>query len=153
MRISRSLKTAWGMMASLREEVEQAAKENPKQDFRPFSIATGVAAGEFMQQMVDLLLAKCDNIKDKTHTVYSLENEFFGHGVTVAGLLTGRDLLAGLKGRELGERVLIPSCMLRYGEEVFLDDMTVCELSQALGVPVEITGPRGEELCAAIFEN
>ena len=142
-----------GMMASLREEVGQAARENRKRDFRPFSIATGVAAGEFIRQMVDLLLAKCDNIGSKAHGVYVLENEFFGHGVTVAGLLTGRDLLAGLKGRELGERLLIPSCMLRYGEEVFLDDMTVSELSEALGVPVEITGPRGADLCAAIFEN
>jgi putative radical SAM enzyme (TIGR03279 family) len=142
-----------GMMASMREEVALAAEENKKRDFRPFSIATGVAAGEFIRQMVDLLLQKCDNIENKAHTVYSLENEFFGHGVTVAGLLTGHDLRAALMGKDLGERLLIPSCMLRYGEEVFLDDMTVSELSESLGVPIRITGPRGADLCAAIFED
>ena len=53
----------------------------------------------------------------------------------------------------VGERLLIPSCMLRYGEEVFLDDMTVTALSRSLGVPIRVVGPRGEDLCAAIFEN
>jgi NifB/MoaA-like Fe-S oxidoreductase len=65
-----------------------------------------------------------------------VENRFFGPSVNVAGLLTGKDLLNELRGRELGERVLIPSTMLRHGEEVFLDDMTPFELSEKLNVPV-----------------
>ena len=140
-------------MASMLGEVEQAAGENTKRTFRPFSIATGVAAGEFMRRMVDLLIEKCDNKNIIAHNVYIVENEFFGHDVTVAGLLTGGDLLAALRGKELGERLLLPSSMLRYGEEVFLDDMTVSELSAALGVPIRITGCDGAALCAAIFES
>ncbi|MBQ1503769.1 MAG: DUF512 domain-containing protein [Oscillospiraceae bacterium] len=142
-----------GMMASMREEVEIAAQENEKRTFRPFAIATGVAAGSFMRDMVDLLLEKCDNKNTKLHAVYSIENTFFGPDVTVAGLLTGGVLRDALKGKELGERLLLPSCMLRYGEEVFLDDMTLSELSQALDIPIQIVGPRGADLCAAIFEN
>ena len=142
-----------GMMASLREEVETAAQGNEARTFRPFSIATGMAAGAFMRDMVDLLLGKCDNIENKTHTVFAIENSFFGPDVTVSGLLTGGVLRDALEGKDLGERLLIPSCMLRYGEEVFLDDMTVTALSRSLGVPIRVVGPRGEDLCAAIFEN
>jgi len=141
-----------GMMASLRDEVEQAAEENTARTFRPFSIATGVAAGEFMRKMVDLLLKKCDNTENTVHNVYSIENDFFGHDVTVAGLLTGQDLRKALAGKELGARLLLPSCMLKYGEEVFLDDMTVSQLREALGVEIQIIGPTGQELCDAIFE-
>ena len=142
-----------GMMASLRDEVTTAAEENEKRAFRPFSIATGAASGTFMREMVDLLLEKCDNKENSAHNVYIVENDFFGHDVTVAGLLTGRDLLAALRGKELGERLLLPSCMLKYGEQVFLDDMTVDELSQALSVPIAFTGHDGADLCKAIFEN
>ena len=82
-----------------------------------------------------------------------IRNDFFGHGVSVAGLITGQDLLAQLKGKNLGERVLISANMLRDGGDVFLDDMTPQQLSDELGVqivPVEIDGA---DLLAKIFEN
>ena len=59
-----------------------------------------------------------------TVRVYPIKNDFFGEKITVAGLLTGQDLEAQLKGKELGERLFLSSNVLRDGENVFLDDMT-----------------------------
>ena len=69
----------------------------------------------------------------------------------MAGLLTGRDLIAQLKDRDLGNRVLIAQNMLRHGETVFLDDVTLEEVSEALGVPVIPVAQDGFELFEAVF--
>ncbi len=71
--------------------------------------------------------------------VIAVENDFFGHTIDVAGLLTGQDLSAQLRVPDLG-RVLLPLHMLRHGENVFLDDYTVERLSAELGCPVQIVG-------------
>ncbi|MGI6200352.1 MAG: DUF512 domain-containing protein, partial [Christensenellales bacterium] len=68
--------------------------------------------------------------------VAPVENRFFGPSITVAGLVTGGDIRRALAGRELGQAVLVPQVMLREREDVFLDDMTLAELAQALGAPV-----------------
>ena len=83
--------------------------------------------------------------------VRALENGFFGPSVTVSGLLTGGDLVRGLQGAE-GAAVLISACMLRDGEQVFLDDMTLEEVSRALEKPVIPVGRRGDEVLSAILE-
>ena len=68
----------------------------------------------------------------------------------MAGLVTGGDLIHQLKGRELGERLLIPANMLRSGERVFLDDVSVDDVERELGVPVTAVEQDGYELCDAI---
>ena len=83
--------------------------------------------------------------------VMQIRNDFFGERITVSGLLTGQDLLAQLKSRDLGERLLLPCNMLRSGEEVFLDDVTVTELSGALQVPVTIVKSSGQDLLDAML--
>ena len=81
-----------------------------------------------------------------------IRNDFFGEMITVSGLITGQDLKAQLLERSnLGESVLIPCNMLRSGEEVFLDDMTVTELEEALGVPVTIVESSGQDLLNAML--
>jgi NifB/MoaA-like Fe-S oxidoreductase len=82
--------------------------------------------------------------------VIAAENSFFGKTVTVAGLLTGRDVLSALRDRPLGARVLIPSVMLRHGTSCFLDGMTAEELEAALGAPVAAVEADGEALAAAL---
>jgi len=67
--------------------------------------------------------------------VIAVRNDFYGESVTVAGLLTGQDLLARLRGKNLGEAVLLSETCLRY-DDLFLDDMSREELEEALGVPV-----------------
>ena len=82
--------------------------------------------------------------------VYGVVNEFFGERITVSGLLTGRDIVSQLRGRELGEELILPSSLLRSGEEVLLDDMTLEELSRALGVRIRIVSG-GAELLRAML--
>ena len=68
--------------------------------------------------------------------VYRIINHFFGETITVAGLLTGKDISEQLAGKDLGDCLLIPENTLRAGENTLLDDMTVPQLSVILGVPV-----------------
>ena len=85
--------------------------------------------------------------------VVAIDNDFFGHTIDVAGLLTGQDLSAQLRAvPDLG-RVLIPIHMLRNGENVFLDDYTVPRLSEELGCPVEVVGMDGFDLADAVFAS
>jgi NifB/MoaA-like Fe-S oxidoreductase len=83
--------------------------------------------------------------------VVKIENTFFGDTVTVAGLITGQDILAA-KDRIYSD-IIIPSNMLREFEDVFLDGMTVEELSQKLGRRVMVCPPTGEGLIEVLLEN
>lgn len=114
----------------------------------PFAIATGVSAASLIHKLLLTASQKCDKIKGR---VYAVRNDFFGHSIDVAGLVTGGDLVAQLKGQDLGSRVLIPQTMLRHGEGVFLDDMTLLEAKAALGVPVVPVGSSGGDLLAAML--
>lgn len=139
-----------GMISLFQEEYRAAAKfDSEGRSARPFCIATGTAAAPFMQQLLDETAEKCDNLNGR---VYTIENRFFGGGVSVAGLITGGDLIAQLKGKELGERVLISENMLRDGGDVFLDDVTPAQVEQALGVPLVTVKIDGGDLFDKIFE-
>ena len=87
-------------------------------------------------------------------TVYGIPNDFFGHTIEVAGLLTGQDIIRHLRDKDIGERVYIPKTMLRHGEGVFLDDLTPEDVSRELGVSVIPLEVDGAELLAAMrFEE
>ena len=101
---------------------------------RTVSIATGYAAYEHILALSQRLCASFDGL---TIHVYPIQNDFFGHQITVAGLLTGTDMKHQLTGKELGDALLIPAACLRAEGDVFLDDISPAELSAALGnVPV-----------------
>jgi putative radical SAM enzyme (TIGR03279 family) len=143
-----------GLMASFEDEVRAAAEDFPKNaEIRPFSIATGLAAEGFMRRMLEILLPACDNIYcDNMYNVYGVPNRFFGEQITVAGLVTGQDIVRTLTGKPLGERLLIPEVMLRHGERVFLDDMRVEDVEEALGVKVVSVPNDGAEFVRAVFD-
>ena len=107
-----------------------------------FAIATGKAAEPFLRSLVERSGAD--------GRVYGVPNDFLGHTIDVAGLLTGGDLLRHLRDKDLGQRLLIPHTMLRDGEGVFLDDMTPADLSRELGVPVIPVENDGAKLLAAM---
>lgn len=113
------------------------------------SMATGVLAAPFLQDLLKTAGEKCGTLDDVR--VYPIRNEFFGDTITVAGLVTGGDILAQLTGQALGDKLLIPRSMLRRGEDVFLDDMTVDELSKQLGVPVVPVEVDGYAFLDALF--
>ena len=108
---------------------------------RKVSVATGAAAYDFIKSLADRL---CEQVPTLECNVYRITNDFFGHNITVAGLLTGKDLANQLKGKDLGDRLLIPRVTLRSEGDVFLDDTTPEWLAEQLGgievVPVESTG-------------
>ena len=83
--------------------------------------------------------------------MYAIENDFFGRSINVTGLITGGDLIRQLRGKELGERLLISQNMLRRAELDFLDDVKLEEASAALGVPVYPVESDGFALCDAMF--
>ena len=145
------LENGVGMLRLLLSQAELAAEDDingltPS----PFAVATGVSAEPFVRSVVELLQKKCPAVKG---VVYPIVNDFFGHTITVSGLVTGKDLIAQLKGKDLGQRLLIPSNMLRSGEQVFLDDVTVADVEEALGVPVHpVDAESGFDLVDAILE-
>ncbi len=125
-----------GMLRSLEDEFMAALEDEeltPQSANNPFSIATGFAAAPLLTKLLQIASQKCYNIKGK---VYAIENRFFGSSVDVAGLITGQDLIGQLKGRPLGSRLLIPASMLRYGGDMFLDNITLTEAINELGIPI-----------------
>ena len=147
----RQLENGVGMLRLLEQEFLGAmGMEDPDAAPTPFTIATGTAAAPFLQGLMDKAKAYFPRLDAQ---VQAVKNDFFGHTIDVAGLLTGQDIAAQLKGRVAGRRVLLPVHMLRHGETVFLDDYTVDRLSQELGSPVQIVGADGGELLDAILET
>lgn len=139
-----------GMLPLFMEEFRLALPDYEGRTARPFTIATGAAAAPSIAVLLDEAAAKCDNLNGK---VVEIRNDFFGHRVSVAGLITGQDLIAQLKDRELGERVLISANMLRDGGDVFLDDYTPQQVAEAIGVPLVPVEIDGADLLAKIFED
>ncbi len=140
-----------GMLTLLAQEFRRAlelAEEDELEGAAPFSVATGVSAAPFLARLVDMARAKCGTIKG---TVYPIVNKFFGETITVAGLVTGGDLIAQLRGKDLGKRLLLPSSMLRAGERVFLDDVTLDDVERELGVPAVPVAQDGYELLDAML--
>ncbi len=117
---------------------------------RSFSVATGVLAAPYIRSIMDQL---CKKYTETEVRVFTIQNEFFGERITVAGLITGRDLLSQLKGQELGEYLLLPETMLRSGEDVFLDDMTVGQLENALQTKIIIVKSSGQDLIDAALRS
>ncbi len=114
------------------------------------ALATGVASYPLLCSFKALLKTR---FPQGEADVYAIENDFFGHSITVAGLVTGRDLIAQLKGRDLHGRLLIPSVMLRAEGDVFLDDVSVEDVERELGVRVTVVSNDGAELLDAIVRD
>ena len=127
------LENGVGMIRLLETEFRSALMLSDEPDGVPFSIATGVSAAPYFDKLLGMAKEKYGTIKGQ---VYAIENDFFGRSINVTGLITGQDLIRQLKGRELGERLLISQNMLRREEMDFLDDVTLEQASKELGVPI-----------------
>ena len=123
--------------------------EDPAAAPSPFTIATGTAAAPFLRGLLEQAKAYFPRLEGQ---VIAVENDFFGHTIDVAGLLTGQDLSAQLQRVPSLGRVLLPLHMLRHGETVFLDDYTVARLADELGCPVQIVGIDGGDLLDAMLD-
>lgn len=143
------LENGVGMLRLLQDEFREAMRvQDASVPVREtLSIATGKLAAPFIKTLTQEFTQR---YPQKKIQVFDIRNDFFGEQITVAGLLTGQDILCQLKGKELGERLLLPCSLLRSGEEVFLDDMTVEELKKALQVHVVIVNSNGQDLYDAL---
>jgi putative radical SAM enzyme (TIGR03279 family) len=158
------LENGVGMMRLLMEEFasawEAASGSSRFQELRQtlqrtVTVATGqlacstleVFAGQLMDAYPGLMIRVC-----------AIRNDFFGETITVSGLVTGQDLIAQLQerqkaGEDLGEALLIPVNMLRSGEQVFLDDVTVAEVEKALGLRVVPVEAGGQDFVDAVLDR
>lgn len=146
----RQLENGVGMLRSLEQDFLSAMRlEEPDAAPPPFTIATGTAAAPFLRGLLEQAKAYFPRLEGQ---VIAVENDFFGHTIDVAGLLTGQDLSAQLQRVPSLGRVLLPLHMLRHGETVFLDDYTVARLADELGCPVQIVGIDGGDLLDAMLD-
>ena len=134
----------------IREELEKAKEQeqSPGAEGRRVTVATGRLAAPILQEAARAVEAQYPEVRVQ---VLAVENRFFGERITVAGLLTGRDLKEQLSGRELGDALLLTENMFRDGTEAFLDDMTAGELSGALQVPITIVKSDGKAFLEAVL--
>lgn len=145
------LENGVGMLRLLFDEFEEGYRHLEGDDRREeISIATGKLAYPYLCRMAQRIQEKFSGVK--IH-VYWIRNDFFGERITVSGLVTAQDIMAQLKGRELGSRLLIPCNMLKTDEDVFLDDFTVKEVSDALQVPIDIVKSSGQDLIDAMLSS
>lgn len=122
---------------------------------RTLTMATGKLTYATIQGFADQIMESFPGIH--IH-VKAIRNDFFGETITVSGLITGQDLIAQLKeekeqGTDLGDTLIIPSNMLRMGEAVFLDDLTVSDVEQALNMKLVAVEQSGQELLDAILDT
>ncbi len=157
------LENGVGMMRLFREEFSEAVKKlQQAPDYakkwsgikRTLTIATGKLAFPVIRESAEKLSALCPGLK--IH-VCAIRNDFFGETITVAGLITGQDLIAQIKerqeaGMDTGGTLLIPSNMLRSGEQVFLDDVTVQDVEKALGLTVKAVDAGGQDFVEAVLD-
>ncbi len=135
------LENGVGMVRLLCDEVEEELKGvNVDKRSDSFSIATGELISPVIRELTERVRSYYPSVDVR---VYPIRNDFFGDQITVSGLLTGRDIAAQLKGKDLGSRLYLPENLLRQGTEVLLDDMTVSGLSDALQVPIGIVKSDG----------
>ena len=146
------LENGVGMLRLLIDEFTEALGNEGRHPFKHKSvtIATGVLAAPFLRQLSVIFMKKYPRIKVDVVTII---NHYFGEMITVSGLITGTDLKEQLKEHGVNDRLLIPVNMLRSSEEVFLDDVTVGELSQTLQVPVTVVKSSGQDLLDALLDK
>ena len=138
-----------GMWALFEKDVNEAVEACTAPEMpRSFTCVTGVAAYPLIKWAVDRAVNKWHNLNG---SVFAVENDFFGERITVAGLVTGRDIINQLKGKELGDELIIPSNMLRFERDLFLDDTSVEEVEKALSVKVRICEPDGYSFIESIL--
>ncbi len=143
------LENGVGMMRLLYDEFTQALAEvNPTGEKHRISLATGALAYEMMSRLAELFMKKFPDIQIQ---VYRIDNHFFGEKITVSGLLTGQDIIGQLKDKDLGDCLLLPCNVLRMGEDVFLDDVTLEEAKTALQVDINIVKSGGRDLLSAFL--
>ena len=138
-----------GMYRSFLDEALFALENEEPSPTLKKTCATGVLAFPMISLLVDKAKNKWHNLNCE---VIQIENEFFGKNITVSGLITGADIIRTLKGKNLGDLLLLPENMLRHEKDRFLDDITIEELEKELEVKIKFVAEDGYEFIEALGE-
>ena len=143
------LENGVGLWALFKNDVLEALEQySGTPNGRKITVATGVAAYPLLDALCKTVTAKYPQMDIN---VYKIENNFFGSKITVAGLVTGGDIIEQLKGKDLGEALYIPSSMLRHENDKFLDDVTVEQLEKELNISLVAVNNDGYEFIDKIL--
>ena len=143
------LENGVGLIRSLQNEFNEYYDEITGDNrSKTISLATGILAAPYLKQMVSKLAIKFPKIKIE---VYTIINHYFGNDITVAGLITGGDIISQLTKQPLGEYLLLPDVLLRNGETVLLDDITVSDMENALQTKIHIVQSDGKSFIDSII--
>ncbi len=152
------LENGVGMIRLMETEFEEELefqKENWKSKKDELSEETiSMITGQLVYPYIEKFAKRFMEVFPMKHiNVYPITNYFFGEMITVTGLLTGQDIITQCKGKELGDRAILPENVLRSGEEVLLDDTTLTDLKRALQVPVDIVKSSGCDFVSILLER
>ena len=147
-----ALEDGVGMIAYLTDDVKWALEEleNDENPNHTVTVACGTGVFPFMKKIMAMINEKFPNITINTQLI---KNNFFGGGVNVSGLVTGGDLINQLKGKNIGERLIIPSSMLRFENDLFLDDVSTDDVERELKVELIAVNNNGSDLVNAIISK
>lgn len=147
-----ALEDGVGMIAYLTDDVKWALEEleNDEKPNHTVTVACGTGVFPFMKKIMAMINEKFPNITINTQPI---KNNFFGGGVNVSGLVTGGDLINQLKGKNIGERLIIPSSMLRFENDLFLDDVSTNDVERELNVELVAVNNNGADLVNAIISK
>lgn len=147
-----ALEDGVGMITYLTDDVKWALEEfeNDENPNHTVTVACGTGVYPFMKKIMAMINEKFPNITINTQPI---KNNFFGGGVNVSGLVTGGDLINQLKGKNIGERLIIPSSMLRFENDLFLDDVSTDDVERELNVQLVAVNNNGADLVNAIISK
>ncbi len=130
-----------GTISSFLESINQVTKNLPSKIKSPSNCSWVV--GKLVEEALKPACARLNKVGNLSINLFGLASNYWGQEKVVTGLLTGQDLIEGLRHKTLGDRLLVPSVMLRHEEPIFLDDMHISEVERTLNVPIEIVyGPK-----------
>lgn len=145
-----ALEDGIGMIAYLTDDVGWKLEELDADESlcHKVTIACGEGVFPYMKRIMSMINEKFPNITINTRAI---KNNFFGGGVNVSGLVTGGDLIDQLCGDDLGDRLIIPSSMLRFENDLFLDDVSTDDVERELGVTLVPVNNNGNDLVEAVI--
>ena len=128
--------------------LDDATFDLPERVTRP--VRSSWVVGRLVENALEPVMNRLNAVDGVQLKLLGLPSPYWGQDQVVTGLLTGQDLLDGLVGQDLGDQLLLPSVMLRQGDPVFLDDMTLDQLQENLSVPVRIVHGAAEIVASAL---
>lgn len=145
-----ALEDGIGMIAYLTDDVGWKLEELDADESlcHKVTIACGEGVFPYMKRIMSMINEKFPNITINTRAI---KNNFFGGGVNVSGLVTGGDLIDQLRGDDLGDRLIITSSMLRFENDLFLDDVSTDDVERELGVTLVPVNNNGNDLVEVVI--